>query len=187
VELSLPDRATVERATVSIWDAPVRARRAPGSLNHRIGETPYDDPAVEAGRIVAVPQVLSRGDSAVVVLTRLTAIGDALSLEILSVATGEPADAVAATAFPPPPESLVPDDPEQARTRGPGASIAVLHDHDAVWVGPHEGWSGGGGQAFRSTAEFSVARPRGGVLDLLVAWPAAGLPDVRVTIPLSSQ
>src|SRR6266487_423928 len=56
VELSLPDRATVERNTVSIWDAPLGVRRAPSSLNHRIGAFPLEELAIEAGRIVAMPQ-----------------------------------------------------------------------------------------------------------------------------------
>jgi hypothetical protein len=185
VELSLPDRATVERNTVSIWDAPLSVRRAPGSLNQRIGGFPFEELAVEAGRIVAMPQVLSRGDAAAVVLTRLTAIGEALSMEILSVANGERAHAVTATVFPPsrqPPG--IPDDPEQIRTRGPGASIAAVHDRDAVWVRPHGSSSSGGSRAFRCTAEFTLSSPNGGILDLMVAWPAAGLPDVCVQIPL---
>jgi hypothetical protein len=188
VELSLPDRATVERNTVSIWDAPLSSRRAPSSLNHRIGAFPFEELAIEAGRIGAMPQVLSRGDDAAVVLTRLTAIGEALSMEILSVANEERAHAVAATVFPPsrrPPS--IPDDPEQMRACGPGASIAVVHDRDAVWVRPHRGSSSGGRRAFRSTAEFTLSSPDGGVLDLMVAWPAAGLPDVCVEIPLSEH
>jgi hypothetical protein len=87
-DLSLPDRATVERGTVSIWYAPLAARLAPESLNHRTGALLFEELAVEAGRVVAMPQVLSRGDDAAVVLTRLTAVGGVLSMEILSVADG---------------------------------------------------------------------------------------------------
>jgi hypothetical protein len=109
-----------------------------------------------------------------VVLTRLTAIGAALSMEILSVANEERAHAI-------------PDDPEHMRAHGPGASIAVVHDRDAVWVPPLGGTASGGSGTFRSTAEFAVSGPDGDVLDLMVAWPAAGLPDVCVGIPLSAR
>jgi len=188
VDLSLPDRATAERNTVSIWDAPLNMRRAPSSLNHRVGAFPFEELAVETGRIVAMPQVLSRGYEAAVVLTRLTAVGQALSMEILSVATEERAHAIAANVFPPsrrPPGT--PDDPEHMRTRGPGASIAVVHDRGAVWARPHRGSSSGGSRAFRSTSEFTLSSPDGGVLEVMVAWPAAGLPDVCVEIPLSEH
>ncbi|MEV4512279.1 hypothetical protein AB0K00_25355 [Dactylosporangium sp. NPDC049525] len=182
VELSLPDRATVERDTVSIWDAPLRARPAPGSLRHHIGADPFEELAVEAGRAVAVPQVLSRGEDAAVVLTRLTAIGDLLSLEVLSVAVEARAQAAAAGGFPP-----VRDGAERPHTHRRGASIAVLHDRDATWVPPQGGTSSGGDRSFRSTVEFTPRRPEGTVLDLLVAWPAAGLPDVCVAVPLSEH
>ena len=162
VGLPLPDRATVERGTVSIWKAPLAVRRAPDPLNHRTGDPAFEELAVEAGRVAAQPQVLSRGDDAAVVLTRLTAVGEALSMEILSIADEVRAHAAADN----------------------GASIAVVHDRDAVWIGPHSGSSGGGSGVFRSTAEFIVSRPAGGVLALMVAWPAAGLPDVCVEIPL---
>jgi hypothetical protein len=174
VDLPLPDRATVERGTVSIWDAPLEASRPPGALRHRVGAFPLDEPAVEAGRIVAMPRVLSRSGDAAVVLTRLSAVDETLSMEILSVAKGERAQVVAADALPP---ARQPPDP--------GASIAVLHDRDAVWVRPHTGESSGGDREFRSTAEYASSLPDGGVLNLMVAWPAAGLPDVCVDIPLA--
>ncbi|WP_327000265.1 hypothetical protein OHA72_34690 [Dactylosporangium sp. NBC_01737] len=175
VELALPDRATVERGTVSIWDAPLHARPAPGPLHQRIGGFPFEELAVEAGRLVAGPQLLSRGVDAAVVLTRLTAIGAALSMEIVSVAKGDRAQDAGAA------------DPGQLRMHGSGASVAVVQDRDAIWVPSQGGSSSGGGRTFRSTMEFVVRRPGGGVLDLLVAWPAAGLPDMCVTIPVPEQ
>lgn len=176
VDLSLPDRATVERDTVSIWDAPLEVRRAPTSLNHRVGAFPFEELAVETGRMVAGPRVLSRGYEAVVVLTRLTRVGQALSMEILSVANDERVNAIA--------EGGISGDPEQARAEGPGASIAVVDDRDAVWSQPYGGSSSGGSGTFRSTCEFILPSPENGILDLMVAWPAAGLPDVCVEIPL---
>lgn len=188
VGFSLPDRANVERHTVSIWDAPLDATRAPDGLNHRVAALPFKELAVEAGHVAAVPQVLSRHDHAVVVLSRLTAVGEDLSVEILSVAKEERADAIVAAFFPPsrrPPD--VSDDIEQIRTGGPGASIAVVHDRDADWVRPHQSESSGGGRILRTTAEFTVSRPDHGVLDLVVGWPLAGLPDVCVAVPFGEH
>jgi hypothetical protein len=186
VGLALPDQAAVESNTVSIWDAPLHAKPVPDSLNHRVAAFPFNELAVEAGRVVAVPQVLSRGEHAVVVLTRLTAVGAALSMEILSVAKEERAHAIVATVFPPsrrPPS--ISDDPEQIRTCGPGASIAMVQRRGADWVRPQKSSSSGGSGIFRTTAEFTVSNPDDGVLDLVVSWPAAGLPDVCAQIPVS--
>lgn len=154
VELPLPDRATVERETVSIWDAPIEVRRPPVSLDHRVGEYPAEDVAVETGRIVARPRVLTRGLDAAVALTRLTAVGAALALEIVSVARGDRARAANAIAFPAVP--LTTDDPENQRVRA-GASVAVLHDHEAVWLRSRSGSSAGGDDALHSTTLHSGA------------------------------
>jgi hypothetical protein len=175
VELALPDRATVERDTVSIWDAPPLPGHAPVGLRHSVGTGPFEDPAVEAGRAVAEPRVLSRGDGAVVVLNRLSAVGSLLSLELLSVATGARARAVVEAAVPP------------AGTGGPGASVAVIRGDEAVWSRMRSGGAGGAGgdrAAFGSRTEFLLPAPAADVLHLLVGWPDAGLPDVRVAIPL---
>lgn len=163
VELPLPDRATVERETVSIWDAPVRARRPAEPLTYRDGDSGFDPVPVEAGRIVAGPQVLSRAGGAAVVLTRVTAVGEVLALEINSVAAGAGDDS------------------------GQGAAVAVLRDGEAVRVRPGDGGSSGGAGVFRSTFEFTLPRPGGDTLDLVVEWPAAGLPEMYAEIPLSPR
>jgi hypothetical protein len=186
VELSLPDRATVDRDTVSIWDAPVDTGPVPDPLNHRVAAPVWrGDLAIETGRVVAAPRVLNRVEHAVVALTRLSAVGDVLSIEILSVATEERGRAVFASVFPPRPPSGGPDDVEQVRTGGSGAAVAVLRDRDAAWVRPYEAESTGGNGAFRTTAEFRMKRPGDGVLDLVVGWPAAGIPDACVAVPLT--
>ncbi len=160
----LPDQATVERGTTSIWHAPVDAIPATGALNHHVA----------SGR-----------DHAAVALTRLTAVGSAMSMELLSIARGYPADAITARAFPPAhlPSSMI-DDPTQIRANGPGASIAVIRGRDAFWVRPREGSFSGGNGTFSGVQDFTLKRPRTGVLDLVVAWPLAGLHDVRVRISL---
>jgi hypothetical protein len=175
LELPLPDRATVERDTVSIWEAPLRVRHPRVALNHRDGTHPADSPAVEAGRIAAAPQVLSRGGEAVVVLTSVTAAGPVLYLGVCSIAEGEQGEAAAADAFPPGPNS-----------QRPGASIAVVTGQEAHWIPEFSGTAGGGDRMFRSEGEFIVARPDTDVLTLLVTWPAAGLAEVLVDVPLTA-
>ena len=188
VDLPLPDRSSVERNTVSIWDAPLDARRAPDGLSHRVAVFPPTELAVEAGRVVAEPRVLSRHEHAVVVLNRLTAVGDALSLEILAVAKEEEADAALASVLPTsrywPADS---DDPGQIRRRGPGASVAVVDERGAMWIQPYRSEATGGGSTFRATAEFAVTRPDHGILDLVAGWQIAGLADMRSEIPLDGQ
>jgi hypothetical protein len=171
VELPLPDRATVERDTISIWDAPPTVRPAPTVLNHRVAAVPLAELAVETGQIIAGPRVLSRDLDAAVVLTRLTAVGEMLSMEILSLANGERA----------------PSYEPRRNPHHPGAAIAVMYDHDAAWVEQYESAAEGGPNRFRSTAVFDVQRPNDSVLALLVAWPAAGLPDGYVEIPLGGN
>jgi hypothetical protein len=191
VDLALPDRVTVDRDSVSIWEAPLNVRIATVALNHRVGAHPTARSIVETGRIVAVPQVLSRGDATAVVLTRLTAVGRALSIEILSVAYGDRADAVREAAIPLFRQSPDPDDPESVRTGGPGAAIAVVRDRDAVWAWPVHGSCIAGRHTLRAISEFVVdgldasGGLEGASLDLVVAWPAAGLPDVCVELVLS--
>ncbi|GAA0429801.1 hypothetical protein Aca07nite_38350 [Actinoplanes capillaceus] len=174
VELPLPDRATVERGAVPIWVAPFDVRQPPSPLRSRTGELCHQTPHIEAGRIIAGPRVLNRAGRVAVVLNRLTTVGGTLSLEILSVAHGEPARAASADAF-----------PGGRPGRGPGAAVAVLHDREAVWLPAHESAAGGGDTEFRCTAEFLVDRPDRDTLTLVIAWPVADLPEVCVDIPLN--
>lgn len=160
IDLPLPDRATVERATTSIWQAPLDVRPVPDGLTHHADHV-HDPPALEAGTTVAAPQVLHRRDHhAAVVLTRLTAVDSMLSMELLSTAN--------------------------ACVSGPGATVAVIRGHEAFWLRPGDGSSSGGDQTFSCLQEFTLARPHDDLLDLIVAWPPAGLDDVRVHVPLRS-
>lgn len=165
ITIPLPDRATVERATTSIWRAPVDALPVTEPLtDHR---TAHHAPVpIETGTVIAAAQVLHRGDHAVVALTRLTAIGSALSIELLGVATGPLADTLTARA----PEWI-------------GPSLAVTKGNDAFWIPLQEGTSTGGEQRFATVQELTTHRPDGDTLDLIVAWPQAGLPNARVRIP----
>jgi hypothetical protein len=180
ITMSLPGRATVERATMSIWQAPLDVRRVPEGLTHHSARL-VTVPATEPGTIVAPPRVLHRRDQAAVVLTRLTAVGSVLSMELLSIAK----DSIDARVFRR--ERRAPselDDPAWIRRRGPGASVAVLHGRDAFWVPPGDGSFSGGDSIFSGVQEFTLERLDDGVLDLMVTWPLAGLDDVRVRIPL---
>lgn len=221
ITLPLPDQATVERETTSIWLAPMDVARTAESLNHRIATVPAEV-AIEAGSIVATSRVLHRGEHAAVVLTRLTAVDAAqsttiqsarvqstgilsaetlsakglptkvlptkvLSMEVLSVATGDPAESVGA-AFPPHRASLGPyDNAEQIRANGRSATIAVVRGGDAYWLTPGGGSTVSGRRTFFGTQEIRVDCPDDGILELVVAWPIAGLHDVRVRIPLDEH
>jgi hypothetical protein len=181
ITMPLPDRATVERATTSIWQAPLDVRPVPEGLIHH-GERDYDVPAVETGTIVAPPRVLHRRDhAAAVVLTRVTAVDSVLSMEMQSIVKVGAADTINAHA---PLTSGLLDAPEQVRERGPGASVAVIRGRDAFWVRPGDGSFSGGDLVFSGVQEFTLQHPDDGTLDLIVAWPLAGLHDVRVRIPL---
>lgn len=181
IPMPLPDRATVERAATSIWQAPLDVRPVPAGLNH-LADHPHDPPAIETGTIVAPPRVLHRhGHVAAVVLTRLTAVDSLLSMELLSIANG-----AVDHAFPPErPTAGELDDPAHLRATGPGASVATIRGTDAFWPRPGDGTFTGGDQTFTCIQEFTLTAPDDGVLDLIVAWPLAGLHDVRVRIPLA--
>lgn len=168
VGLSLPDRATVERRAMSIWSAPLHAVPVPESLHYRVSAGPASELAVEAGRVVAGPQVVSRGDQAAVVLTRLTALGSVLAAQLVSVARNDAAEAV-----------MDANDLERMRA---GASIATIVGTDAVRGQPQDGTATGGHRAYQANTEFLLSGPAEDAVDLIVAWPAAGLPAVRVTI-----
>lgn len=157
LDLALPDRATVDRADVSVWDAPVRTGPVPDGLEHLAAPFPSDEPAVETGRIAAGPRVLHRGPGAVVVLRRLTVVGDALSLEIGSIGRASHVDEV-------------------------GPQVAVVRDAAAFRLPPLQATFTG----TRTVAEYAVDGPvpPDGVLPLLVAWPTNGLAEACVHLPV---
>jgi hypothetical protein len=187
ITMPLPDRPTVERATASIWQAPLDVRPVPEGVTHHADLGHDTPPAIETGTNAAPPRVLHRHDDrAAVVLTRLTATDSMLSMQLLSIAKGATADAINARAFSSRRlTSGALDDPAQIRTRGPGASVAVVQGDEAFWIWPSDGSAYGGDQSFSSSREYTLNRPHDDLLDLIVAWPLAGLDDVRVRIPLN--
>lgn len=177
VHLTLPDRATVERDTIRIWQTPPPpTSAAEAGLSH--GEAPImlSEVEVERGRSIAAPRLLRRAENVVVVLRRLTAAGPDLSMEIKSEVRGEMAASITAQAFPP-------RNDESARRRS-GAAIAVVHGTDARWLRPHEASASGGPDAFQDISEYILQRPYGDTLELIVGWTAAGLPEARLSIAL---
>lgn len=187
VELPVPDRDTVARHTVPIWAAPTDDSAVPDGLTHGIADDPpgaeAGDPPVDVGLVVAGPRVLVRTDTAAVVLNRLTDLGPALSLELASIARGEAARAISdavedgfGTHF------LSGETPEQIRDGGVGASIAVIRGREALWVRHTGATAHGGPDSYVDRRTFVIARPVGGVVDLIVAWPRTGLPDRRVSV-----
>lgn len=155
VTLALPDHATVTQATVDVWQAPLHVLPAPAlSKEDQAGYA--DRVAVESGTSVAAPQVLNRGEDAVVVLRRLNVLDSLVSLVVESIG---PASDI--------------------RVRNTPA-IAVLNGTEATWLRPGDGGTSGDGTVTHTDTEFRAARPEGDVLDLLVGWPQSGLGNVRV-------
>lgn len=186
VTVVLPDRATVERATRSIWEAPVTAVAPAEDFEHHLA--PHVGMDVDGGTVAAPQQVLHRGDDAAIVLTRVAAVdAHTLSVSLSSIARGDVANTIQVATFPPgKPPSRALDQPDVARSEGPGASIAVVAGGKAFWVRPNNGAFHGGDDSCAGTQDFAVPRPHDDVLDVLVAWPLAGLPDARARIPLNS-
>jgi hypothetical protein len=168
VKIALPDRATVDRATTSIWEALFDALPV-SELSHHDAAHHAPMP-VETGTVVAAPQLLHRDHHTAVALTRVTAIGSALCLELLGVATGPRADQITGHLAPP---------------SQPGVpSLAVILDHDAFRIPPHESMASGANHLLTTTQELTFDYPTNGPLDLLVAWPAAEMPITRARISL---
>jgi hypothetical protein len=169
--------------TASVWQAPPIATAVGEPLPYRVaGMTPLEPP-IEAGRVVAGPHVVARSPAAVVVLDRLTVIDSLLSLELTSLIRGAGAAAMVASMSRPariPPTAE--DTGDRIRADGPGATAAILRDGYAYWSRPQTHTGSGGDDVFESTAEFVFERLESEAADLVVAWPAAGIPDVRVSI-----
>jgi hypothetical protein len=170
--LRLPTRDEVEAAATSVWDAPRDGVPVTEEFGRHLADFGPLDLAVEEGVAVAGPKVLHGSDDAVVVLTRATAVGPSLSLEVLSIARG--AMAVTIGALPLPPS----DDPRQA-------VVAEVRGRDAHQLRSVAGTFGGGADRHRAVGEYVLDLPDDGVLDLVVSWPLACLDEVRVRVPLN--
>ncbi|MFC6094624.1 hypothetical protein [Saccharothrix lopnurensis] len=204
VTLPLPDRGTVERDARPIWDAPVAAVPTTTGLADRearhVGAV-----AVETGVTAAAPRVLHRGGHAAVVLTRLAAVEPGLLAAYVVGVAGDVAggrvvdDLTAPRGKPSPdltarwgespsdltaPDGSRPDLPWSSRG-GPGPGLAVVRGAEAFWLSPHSAETAGGSGRVVTDSRYVFDAPTGGVLDLLVTWPAAGLPDAVARIPLT--
>lgn len=184
VTLPLPSRAAVERAAASVWTAPVDTEPLPENLEEKPFPRQPLDVDTETGLVLAGPRVLHRGDDAVVVLTRLTLVGQALSMEVSSVARGRWGGAATMTAMyrPGGPRS----GPRGPRERGHGASVALLEGDALSWLIATRAEASGGDDSFSGRAEYTVERPESDFLELVLGWPEAELPDVVVRLPLTA-
>ncbi|SNY44470.1 hypothetical protein [Paractinoplanes atraurantiacus] len=180
IGLSLPGRATVQRGTFSVWEAPPVAKLAAGTTppgdTALLPEPPLlgdpRSPRIEAGRLAADPCVLVRDRDAVIVLSRVTRSGPILALEVESLARGEAATRLE--------QVELPHRDDFVRVR---PTVALLHGASAFPLRAYEGGYSGGAGTFHATEEFAVASAE--ALDLLVAWPAAGIPAHRAVVPLN--
>jgi hypothetical protein len=180
VTLPLPGREAVARASAPIWTAPVDIHPLPPATFGATARDPLDvDP--EAGLVLGGQRVLHRGDDAVVVLTRLTSVGPALSIEVDSLARGRRGGVATMAAIYGPGRRSVRESP---RDRSAGASVALLRGDAASWLALAGGTTSGGDDAFSGRAEYAFERPDTDVLDLVVGWPEVGLPDALVRLPL---
>jgi hypothetical protein len=181
VTLSLPDRDAVVRASASIWTAPVNHHPVPSATFSGTAR-PALDVEPEAGLVLTGQRVLHRGDDAVVVLTRLTSVGPALSIEVSCLARGR-RGGIATMA------SMYGigrrTGPEAPRDRTAGAAVAVLEGDQAHWLALASGMTGGGDDVFESRSEYAFERTDSDVLNLVVGWSATDLPDAHVRLPLT--
>jgi hypothetical protein len=200
VTLPLPGRDAVDRADASIWTAPVDHLPTPAGLTIVPTAIHSLDVDAEAGLVLSGPRVLHRGDDAVVVLTRLTLVGQALSAEVHSIARGRAGGTATMAAMYRPrrggrdTDAEHPDEPRSGRRHstpehpeepGTGATIALLLDDEAHRLLPAQGTASGGDDTFSGRAEYAFDRPESDVLDLVVGWREAGLADAHVRLPLT--
>ncbi|MCS7481852.1 hypothetical protein ACFFQW_34895 [Umezawaea endophytica] len=195
--LRLPARDEVEAAATSVWDAPRLGVPVTEEFDRHVSDFGPLDLAIEEGVVLAGPTVLHGSADAVVVLTRATAVGTALSVELLSIARGALA-AVFDQGFPPPRDEFLCRQAAIAEVRGRDAhqlrSMAATFSGgggSGGFGGGGGGHGGGGGDdggfgdRHLASAEYSLRLPDGGVLDLVVSWSAVGLDEVRVRVPLN--
>jgi hypothetical protein len=181
VTLPLPDRDAVARSATSIWTAPVdHLPLAPGTTADPVARESLDV-TPEAGLVLTGQRVLHRGEDAAVVLTRLSLVGPALSMEIDSVARGRRGGAATMTSMYGPSPRSRPADP---RDVGIGASVGLLDGDRLSWLSPTTGGMAGGDDSFHGRAEYAFTHPDSDALDLVVGWPVADLPDAVDRVPL---
>ncbi|MEV4346768.1 hypothetical protein AB0J83_20110 [Actinoplanes sp. NPDC049596] len=182
IALALPDQVAVRRGSSSIWEAPPVATRAdtsesparPGDTSELPEPPAMGDPGaprIEAGRLAADPCVLVRDRDAVIVLSRVTRSGPILALEVESLARGEAADRLERV-----------DSPQRDDFVRVRPTVALLRGEAAFPLRAYEGGFSGGAGVFHATEEFAVDTAED--LELLVAWPAAGIPAHRAVVPL---
>jgi hypothetical protein len=179
VPVPLPPAAELRAGSESIWKAPTGALPIPADLRGR-----DDEPAphagwlnqlAEVGRVIAGPRVLHRGGQAAVVLEHVTASRHGLELGVLSLARGRLGRAVTHAEYA--------WDRFLDRSFHTGARIGTVAGGQVRWLQQVTGEGSGGGR-YEQRAAFVAPLTAGAAVDLLVSWPAAGLPDAMVRIPL---
>lgn len=181
IELALPDARTVERASVSIWDAELPDSRTPSWKRQVIAApSPYSTTAEETCTALASPRVLLRSAGAALVLSWLSADDAVIRATVTGVVHGTLAERLWRVRMSPPPGHhgeppplLDPADPLFGIVQGETLLTAV----------PVAGSASGGSAFYEAEASFVLPRPADRQpFELGVGWPPAGLPAVQLLI-----
>jgi len=181
IELALPDAVTVERASVSIWDAGLPELRMPSWARQVTADLDTVPIAEESGTVIAQPRTLRRSADAALVLTRLSAYKNVLQATITGVARGTVADQLGCQYFPPIGSS---DDDLLAFFGRAKPVFGLVQDNILMTAAPGDGTATGGPGIYETETRFAVPRPADHQpLQLAVGWPQAGLDIVEIVLP----
>lgn len=177
IELTLPDAVTVERASVSIWDADLPKSRIPSWARHVTAELDTVPIAEESGTVIAQPQTLHRSADSALVLTRLSAYSNVLQATVTGVARGTIADQLRHRRFPP----IGSSDNDVLAFFGRARPVFGLVQDNILMTAAPGGTATGGPGIYETETRFAVPRPADHQpLHFAVGWPQAGLDIVEI-------
>ncbi len=180
IELALPDAVTVERASLSIWDADLPESRIPSWARQVTADLDWVPIAEETGMAIAQPQMLHRSTDAALVLTRLSAYENVLQATVTGVARGAIADQLRRPRFP---KIGSPDTDVPAFFGRSTPVFGLVQDDILITSAPGDGTATGGPGIYEAERRFAVPRRADHQpLQLAVGWPQAGLDIVELLL-----
>lgn len=181
IELALPDTITVERASVSSWDADLPDVQPPSwtrEVSATFSLTP--PPAEETYRAIVAPQTLLRSKDAVLVLSWLSADDVLLRATVTGVAHGPIAERLWQAQMSPPFDHQ--GEPHLFLDRTDPV-FGIVQGDTLLTASPVTGTAFGGSARYEAENSFVLPRPAGRQpFVLAVAWPQAGLSAVQMLI-----